>query len=56
MTSYNITITFTAAGLSDTEDARDMGIAVAEHIQDTFNDNKSIDPLVAICVERKGGL
>lgn len=36
------------------DEAFDLGVAAAEHLIDTFNDNDSIDPLVFITVEPNG--
>lgn len=46
---YTVTLALTVEA-DDLDEASDLGIALAEHICDTFNDNGSIEPEVGIAV------
>lgn len=48
--NYEVTLTFTVQADS-AEDANDLGIAAAQHLADTFNDDDSISNLMATSVK-----
>lgn len=47
---FNVSITLTVEAISE-EEAIGIGYGAAEHLLDTFNDNKSISPLVQVEAE-----
>jgi len=51
---YEISCTFTVRKLGCEIEAKEFGTALCEHIVDTFNDDGSIDSLVAVSVKKKG--
>lgn len=50
--TYDITCTFTVKGIRNTEEAKEIGVNLCEHILDTFNDDNSIHPLTSVHVKR----
>jgi len=50
---YFITVEFEVEGLKDKFEAHEMGVNIATHVHDTFNDNKSISNLFACTVKEK---
>lgn len=51
--TYDITITFTVSGLENGDAAEEMGLDIASHVRDTYNDDESIGPLVDIKTKRR---
>lgn len=47
MKLFNVSITLTVEAVSE-EEALGIGYGASEHLLDTFNDNKSISPLVKV--------
>jgi nitric oxide synthase oxygenase domain/subunit len=50
--TYDITVTFSVSDIRDREEAHEFGIALAEHVLDTFNDDQTIDPGIALHVKK----
>ena len=49
---YKVWVSFDLRKVKNQQEAHEMGTAIAEHIADTFNDDKSIGPLYNTKVEK----
>lgn len=53
--TFDITCTFRVKRLKNESEALDMGTNIMEHVQETFNDDESIEHGINVSVQRKRG-